>query len=43
MTGGWFDCPEILAEFKKQAKIARDAADWDMVSGAEAAGSSERS
>ena len=38
MTGGWFDCPEILAEFKKQAKIARAALDWDMTSVAEVAG-----
>ena len=37
MTGGWFDCPEILAEFKKQATIARQAVDWDMTSAAEVA------
>ena len=38
MTGGWFDCPEILAEFKQQATIAREAVDWDMSSVAEVAG-----
>jgi hypothetical protein len=38
MTGGWFDCPEIVAEFKKQAAIARAAVDWDMTSVAEVAG-----
>ena len=37
MTGGWFDCPEILAEFKKQAAIARAAAEWDMTSVADVA------
>jgi hypothetical protein len=37
MTGGWFDVPEIMAEFKKQAKIARDALAWDMTSVAEVA------
>jgi hypothetical protein len=38
MTGGWFDCPELLAEFKKQAKIAHQAVDWDMTSVADVAG-----
>ncbi|MCX7405328.1 MAG: hypothetical protein NT089_06355 [Planctomycetia bacterium] len=38
MTGGWFDSPEILAELKKQAVIARQAVDWDMTSVADAVG-----
>jgi hypothetical protein len=38
MTGGWFDAPEILAEFKKQAAIAQQAVAWDMTSVAEVAG-----
>ena len=37
MTGGWFDAPQIMAEFKKQAKIVRDALAWDMTSVAEVA------
>ncbi|MCX6876184.1 MAG: hypothetical protein NTW21_20615 [Verrucomicrobia bacterium] len=37
MTGGWFDGPELLAEFKKQAAIAREALAWDMTSVAEVA------
>ena len=37
MTGGWFDAPELVAEFAKEAKIARDAVAWDMTSVAEVA------
>ena len=37
MTGGWFDSPAILGEFKKHAKITSDALHWDMTSVAEVA------
>ena len=38
MEGGWYIAPGILADFKKQAEIARRALEWDMSSVSQAAG-----
>lgn len=38
MAGGWYSGPEILADFKRQAQITREALAWDMSSVAQVAG-----
>jgi hypothetical protein len=38
MEGGWYAAPGILADFRKQAEIARQALEWDMSSISQAAG-----
>jgi hypothetical protein len=38
MEGGWYAAPRILADFRRQAEIAREALEWDMSSVSHAAG-----
>lgn len=38
MNGGWYSCPELLEDFRRQAGIAEQALAWDMSSVSEVAG-----
>lgn len=37
MGGGWYSCPEMLADFHRQSEIAREALAWDCASVADVA------
>jgi len=38
MGGGWYSCPEMQEDFRRQSAIAQDALAWDMSSVSEVAG-----